>query len=376
LLHGALEDGYLRGSRIAPFDPPIFYPSQEASLAEIAAHARTGQAMDTPFLFDAELGWAPTPESTMGQMNFNWAGARRSAAPLKQERRADMTRVVCVGCSFTLGDEVTDEQAWPRRLDAAAPRHEFVNLGMGAYGLDQALLRYRRDGRPLQADEVWVGWMPAASLRLLTQYRPAQRHWAKLVRFKPRFQLGPGGSLRLIPNPVDSIAKMHAVLSSQETFLEALDMNDGWVARSPLAYAPTGSHWLHHTGLGRMALTLHEQGDRDVAAWLLDEESEISRLLLAIVNAFQEEAASDGTRLRLLVLPDRGALEDLIQRGRGYWAGITEACERAGVEVIDCSAALIKAGAAEAKDCWAPGGHYSEEGNRVVAESLRALLKP
>lgn len=376
LLHCALGSGYLRGSRIAPFDPPIFYPGQQVSLREIAAHVREQGLGDTPFLFDSELGWAPTPGHPIGEMEFDWAGARCSVSPLARERRTDLTRIICVGCSFTLGDEVEDEQAWPYLLDAASARHEFANLGMGAYGLDQALLRYRRDGRPLQGDEVWLGWMPAASLRLVTMYRPAQRHWARMVRFKPRFRITLAGDLRLIPNPVESIAHMHAVLSSQKKFLEALDGNDAWVARSPLAYAPEGSHWLHFTGLGRVVLTLHERRDREVAHWLNDEQSEVFRLLLAIVDAFREETASDGARLRLLVLPDRGALGDLAQGGRGYWETVTDAWERAGIEVIDCSAALLASGAAEEGRHWAPGGHYSVEGNRVVAEALETLLDP
>ena len=371
----ALKDGYFRGRRIAPFDPPVFYSEQQTLLRQIERHARTGQPDEAALSFDAQLGWAPTPGVPIGNMKFDWAGCRTSVEPLARQRRPDLARILCLGCSFTQGEEVGDAEAWPYLLDAFSPRHEFANLAMGAYGLDQALMRYRRDGRPLQADEVWVGWLPAASLRLLTLWRPAERHWARLARFKPRFRLEPDGSLRGIPNPVTSIRHMHTLLSSQETFLEVLDGNDRWVARSPLAYAPTGSHWLHHTGLGRMALTLHEHRDRDVAPWLLDEQSEVFQLLLAVMGAFQEEVASDGARLRLLVLPDRSALEDLAQGGRGYWAKVTEAWQRAGIEVIDCSAALMAADATGQGRCWAPGGHYSQEGNRVVAESLHALLE-
>ena len=376
ILLSALEDGYFRGRRIAPFDPPVFYSEQETLLRQIERHARTGQPDEIALSFDADLGWAPTPGVPIGAMAFDWAGCRLSAEPLARERSPNSARVVCVGCSFTQGEEVADAETWAYDLDAASPRHEFANLAMGAYGLDQALLRYRRDGRHLEADEIWVGWLPSASLRLLTVWRPAERHWAKLARFKPRFRLDASGGLIEVPNPVNSIKHMHKVMSSQEGFLAAIDGNDGWVSRSSVAYAPTGSHWLHGTGLGRMALTLHEHRDRDAAPWLLDENSEVFRLLLAVMGAFQDEAASSGARLRLLVLPDRPALQALANDGRGYWSKATEACERAGIEVIDCGAALIRAGAAEATSCWAPGGHYSAQGHRVVAESLRALLEP
>lgn len=376
LLLGALSDGYFQGRRIAPFDPPVFYSEQETLLRQIERHTRTGQPDEAALSFDADLGWAPTPGISIGDMAFDWAGCRLSAAPLSREPAPDQTRIVCVGCSFTQGEEVADKETWAYNLDTASPQHEFANLAMGAYGLDQALLRYRRDGKSLEADEIWVGWLPSASLRLLSVWRPAERHWAKLARFKPRFLLDEGGDLTEVPNPVSSIKHMHSVMSSQESFLAAVGGNDRWVSRSPLAYAPAGSHWLHRTGLGRMALTLHEHRGRDAAPWLLDESSEVFRILLAIMGAFQEEATSSGARLRLLVLPDRAALQALAKDGRGYWSKATEACERAGIEVLDCSAALITAGAAETASCWAPGGHYSAEGNRVVAESLRALLEP
>ena len=376
LLLGALEDGYFQGRRIAPFDPPVFYAEQETLLRQIERHTRTGQPDEAALSFDADLGWAPSPGVPIGDMAFDWAGCRMSAAPLSRESSPDRTRIVCVGCSFTQGEEVADEETWAYNLDAASPRYEFANLAMGAYGLDQALLRYRRDGKSLEANEIWVGWLPSASLRLLTVWRPAERHWAKLARFKPRFLLDEGGRLIEVPNPVSSIKHMHTVMSSQESFLAAVDGNDRWVSRSSLAYAPKGSHWLHRTGLGRMALTLHEHRGRDAAPWLLHENSEVFRILLALMGAFQEEATSSGARLRLLVLPDRAALQALAEDGRGYWSKATEACERAGIEVIDCSAALITAGAAETASCWAPGGHYSAKGNRVVAASLQSLLEP
>jgi len=53
--------------------------------------------------------------------------------------------VVCIGDSFTHGDEVKNEDTWPFQLGSLL-RRSVVNLGVGGYGVDQAILRYRESG--------------------------------------------------------------------------------------------------------------------------------------------------------------------------------------------------------------------------------------
>ena len=59
-------------------------------------------------------------------------------------------RIVCSGDSFTEGTGVAPEHTWCRRLAEMDHRFEVVNMGVGGYGLDQAYLRYRRDGNLLE----------------------------------------------------------------------------------------------------------------------------------------------------------------------------------------------------------------------------------
>src|SRR5690606_35535786 len=102
--------------------------------------------------------------------------------------------------------------------DRARDELEVANLAMGAYGLDQALLRLRRDGLHLAPDEIWLGWLPAASLRVGTLYRPAQRHWSGPTFFKPRFRLREGNALELVANPAQSIAHTARLIANQNEF--------------------------------------------------------------------------------------------------------------------------------------------------------------
>ena len=372
--YSVLSDGWLFGRRIAPYDPPLFCEAQLQAEAEFQRHAQTGRPRKSHFRFDRLLGWAPIPGEASGDAHYDWSGSRRGPQELARKRSANVRRLVTIGCSFTMGEEVADDETWPFVLDAAAYDWEVANLAMGAYGVDQALLRLRRDGLPLEPDEIWLGWLPGASLRVGTLYRPAERHWSSLALFKPRFRLDDAGELVHIPNPVQSIAHTARLLTKQSEFYDAVAENDLWVARAERAYRPMGSSLLHRTALSRMLISVRERAERDPATWLLDETSEIHRLVAAIVLETEREARRANSRFRLIVLPSREDLADRAERGSAYWAPLVLELESQGIAVFDASAALSAAGALESDEFWAPGGHYSPRANGVIAETLRELL--
>lgn len=372
--YSVLSDGWLMGRRIAPFDPPLFCEAHLKAQEQYQLHATTGRPRQAEFRFDAQLGWAPVPGEASGPVHYDWAGSRSGPNELEREKRDDLRRLMTIGCSFTLGEEVADDEAWPHRLDAAHDELEVANLAMGAYGLDQALLRLRRDGLQLAPDEIWLGWLPAASLRVGTLYRPAQRHWSGPTLFKPRFRLDDDGSLVQLPNPATSIAHTAKLLSHQAEFYAAVAKHDMWVNRAERAYRAFGSSLLHRSALTRLYLTAMERGDRDAAAWVLDESSEIHLLIRALVLETAREAEAVDARFKLLVLPGRDDLADRVERGAPYWSGLCEDFDEAGIEVVDLTDALLAAGALESDAYWMAGGHYSALGNRIVAQALEARL--
>ncbi len=373
--HTALSDGELRSRRVAPFDPPIFSPSQRSSFERIHAHATTGQPPASSFDFDSELGWCTRRETEDGLYRFDWAGSRVSAAPLARERVPGVRRAVAIGCSYTLGMAVKGNECWTARLDIAREDLEVANLGVGAYGIDQALLRWRRDGRPLGGEEVWLGLLPDALPRILTTYPPALRHWSFSVAFKPRFRVDPtGDALVLVPNPAPTLADVDRLVTSQEDFLAAVGETDRWVASSRLAYLPAGSSLAHRTAIGRLALTAWERRGREPSAHLADPDGELFRLTRAIVRATHEEVAASGARFRVFVLPDESDLADRSSRGHAYWDELARVLAADGVEVFDTTSALVAAGGEENSRLWAGEGHWSAEGNAVAASAIQRHL--
>ncbi|MHC4893492.1 MAG: SGNH/GDSL hydrolase family protein [Planctomycetota bacterium] len=372
LQHVVLSEGTFAGRPLAPFDPPLFHQPQWDELERVRGLVDGTIPDDRGIGFDRDLGWIGRAGRGNPPYTYDWAGARQDGSDTTRDvDGSDLSRVLAIGCSFTHGDGVEGAEAWPAVVERSLSGHEVVNLGVGAYGLDQALLRLRRDGPELAPDKVWMGFFPAACLRVTTHFRPLARHWSTALAFKPRFSLAPGGELELHANPVQSLADIPRLLSDQQLFLERLGPGDHWLSRAPWAYAPRGSNLLHHSGLGRLALTFHENLGREHAEHLVPEEAPTRRLLEAIVLATAAEAEALGAQFELLVLPGPTDLAWVDAHGAGYWQGLCDDLARAGVRVHDMTETLRTA-RDDGASLFLADGHYNAEGNRLVGESFAA----
>jgi len=373
--HTALGDGRIGQHWVIPFDPPLFIEWQKQRAADVAALAAGDEALRARSLFDPELGWCPRPGQEWQLYRHDWAGSRIQIGELARAKAPGVRRVVTVGCSFTQGAEVQGPESWSALLDAERPDLEVANLGVAGYGVDQALLRYRRDGRVLAPDEVWLGFLPEATLRITAQFPPAYGHWSPVLDFKPCFRLGPGDALELVPSPAPDYATFAHLLTDQVAFVRAVGESDHWVRRSPLAFAPRGSSWTHWFASTRLFVTWLEGGARDPRPYLADEAGEVYRLLRALVLELADEARADGARFRLLVLPSRSDLA-AAHAPAPFWDGLVRDLAGRGIECIDCTSALLAGGAEHDGAYWMPEGHYSPTGNRLVADELGRALAP
>lgn len=122
---------------LVPLDVPQSFPS---ILPEKAAYR----------VYDPGLGWTLGKNGTDGDLYFSNADGYRCSKEEYLNSLHDVTRnskserydVICIGDSFTHGDEVLYEQTWPYYL-AKATGKKTLNLGVGGYGIDQAFLRYK-----------------------------------------------------------------------------------------------------------------------------------------------------------------------------------------------------------------------------------------
>jgi len=368
--HAFLGTGYLMGRRVAPFDPPLFAPHQVERVASYRALLASGRDPRRESGFDPELGWCALPSVADTRYATDERGARIGLAPVPRDRTPGVGRVMAIGCSFTFGQEVDGPETWPARVDTARRDLEVVNFGYGFYGIDQAFLRYRREADALRPDEVWLGVLPSALTRILGVYPPAQRHWTNVLHVKPRFVFGTSGGIELVQSPAQSLDDLVSLLSDQNRFLERVGRHDAWVQRRWAAYQGFGRRLWHHSAFARLVVTALEGGEREAKPEVLDPESEVRRLALALVRELAHEVRANGARLRVLILPDRLDLADRAEHGRAYWDGFVADLAEAGIECADLAAAFGAAGAQGEDRYWAPEGHYSAEGNRIAAEAV------
>ncbi len=368
--HAFLGTGYLMGRRVAPFDPPLFAPHQVERVAGYRALLASGLDPRRESGFDPELGWCALPSVADPRYATDERGARIGLGPVPRERTAGVQRVMAIGCSFTYGQEVDGPETWPACVDAAREDLEVVNFGYGFYGIDQAFLRYRREAEALKPDEVWLGVLPSALPRILGVYPPAQRHWTNVLHVKPRFVLDTIGGLELVPSPARSLDDLVTLLSDQDRFLESVGRHDAWVQHRPSAYERFGTSVWHRSAFARLLVTALEDGGREAKPEVLDPDSEVRRLALALVRELADEVRANGARFRVFILPDRLDLADRVEHGAAYWDGFVTDLTRAGIEGLDLAEGFASVSAQSDDRYWAPDGHYSAEGNRIAAETV------
>ncbi len=143
----------LRGIRYEPINTTTLSDKHRQILEQLLHGTTTYQD------YSAALGWTIKPNGAAPphyRANAQGIRADREYAPTPTPGRV---RVAAFGDSFTHGDGVDNADVWTEVLARSRPGLEILNFGVGGYGLDQALLRYRLDGRGYRPHLVLIGYM-------------------------------------------------------------------------------------------------------------------------------------------------------------------------------------------------------------------------
>ena len=364
----AIRDGLFLGQPLPPFGA-ITHPRQRAWL-DHAQREITGEVPPSgPGRFDAELGWTTVASyrSPDGQIASNATGAR-GPREYADEAPAGTLRVATFGDSFTYGDQVVDRATWQAVLERLHPELEVPNYGVGGYGTDQALMRYRRLRGRLDADVVIAGILLENIGRNVNRYRPLWYPKSRGAVAKPRFRLD-GDALVLVPLPVDSRAQLVDEVGSG-AILERLSPHEHWHERPRLGPFARSS-------LVRIAGAWWADRLREPKRLWNDPDGEPRRTTLALLETFCAEAVATGARALVIVFPRE---PDLLGAGDPpYWTDAFAELAGRGIAVLDVAPALVAARADDA-DRSDPeplyrGGHLSPRGNAIVARAVSSWLR-
>jgi len=348
--------------------------------------------------FSAELGWEPVPGTSgedrapgaISTFTIDATGAR--TAP----EGTPTPTVAAFGDSYAFCRQVDDDQTWAAVLGRESGIG-VINLGVGNYGVDQALLRYlrRRDDLPDSVRTVMAVFVPETILRVQSVWK----HWMEFGNtfgFKPRFVLE-GDTLRLVPSPVRDaedftrLAEIVADIGELDPFragrFRRLQFRSPYLAtlvRSPgrhLSILATVLAGREPDGtLGRGAF------DRAFARVMRANVAEAHRayrddasttLLTAILERFRSEVEADGRRLVVAVIPQMLDLATPRRADRTYGAYFRALPERLGgrIDVVDLTGALRDQPAVDLYVHDRYGGHLSVLGNRTVARGVAEVLR-
>ena len=314
------------------------------------------------------LGWTIRPRSVGRRLyRANGQGLRgdREYAPRPPE---GTTRIAAFGDSFTHADEVANDATWTVALERSVSGIEVLNFGVSAFGLDQAYLRWREEGRSFHPHVVLIGYLTENIERNVNTFRPFYHRQTGTPLAKPRFTLGPGpGELVLQPNPAPRIEDYQALLADPATVLRRFGAHDYHYQHQAHASPP----W-DRSRLVRLAkLARYELFRTD----LYDERSEAFAVTTRLFDRFVRDVRATGATPLIVVFPLQPDLIRQIVGERRVHQSVLDFLTRRGydhVDLLDAFAATCRTG------CNLDAiirGHFTPAGNRVIGEHLAGALR-
>ena len=290
---------------------------------------------------------------------------------------AGILRIAAFGDSFTYGSDVKLGENWAKQISAIDPRIEMLNYGIGAYGLDQAYLRYLKVGTAYHPHVVFIGYMTENLARDVNVYRAFySRAYSDWPFTKPRFRIEKG-ELVLIPNPLRSVADYRRLRKDEKEVLTELGRNDyhyvGNYAAGPLDFSPT----VRLVKMFAARIQKKRQNPIFTNDGRYNQQSEAYEITVRIFDAFYRKVLEDGALPIIVVLPD---LNDLHRSREGKprrYAALLDYFNSKGYRYIDVMDALEPAQQRyKFSDLTVrPWGHYSKLGNDIVARHILQTIE-
>lgn len=331
---------------------------------------RLGKSDSTSYIiYDQELGW------TVGRNRISNDGMYVSNAHgIRSNRNYDphppegVIRIAAFGDSFTDCVGVLNENCWTYYLEQSSDSLEVLNFGVRAYGTDQALLRYRRDGRQFTPDIVLIGFMIENIRRNVNRYRPFYEHNTGSLGVKPRFKLDET-ALVLLPNPIPSEQKLKDLIIEERVF-ETFGPNDYWFEKFSMAF--NLNSLLFRSNLIRISWLIYEKSQRNIRRLYQSVDGEPFKITASLLKVFYEESLNDGAQQAVVVLfPAKSHLEAYRDQGKKFWQSILDFLDQNSIDYIDLTDELAQSQLVTFDDT----GHYTTQANQEVKNIVSKWLK-
>lgn len=245
-------------------------------------------------------------------------------------------------------------------LQAAGINAEVLNFGNSAYGMDQALLRWRMHGSNTRPHIVIFGLQSENLERNINLIRLFQAYDSQLPFTKPRFVLQGDGSLKPVNSPCVPPEKLPELLRGLA----------GWEWTAHEAYYQPADYALPLWRRSRLLAFIEMRLDirRTIRTRVANNraDSEAGRLGRAIIRQFAAEVKAAGAEFLILHLPPPRDIAALAE-GKGFThEPLLGDLSRAGFEMLRPEQALLEVFKTTPTAQFEREGHYAEAGEKAI----------
>jgi hypothetical protein len=327
----------------------IYWPHVTESYATYAAR------------LDPLLGW-PSP-AAVGSGELDASGSR--ITPAYPDPGKQPARVSIYGDSFAWSDEVDPIHAWGNVLSGML-KGRVANFGMVGYGTDQAYLRFKTNLQD-QASVVILVFSSDNIRRNVNRVRNFIIPGAQLGT-KPRFIVGAAGQMEMIPLPEFNAGDYEAFIKDPSPSLpHEFFLPGGPTGLQALRFPYT----LALLKSAPMLFSLWREGTPQYFDFFKrDHPSGALTVTLAIMEAFQREAANRGKLCLMVLLPIPPDMLYFQESGKWVFQEMMSQLDRKKINYLNLGPGILTyLGSRHPcelfRDCK---GHFTAEGYELMAK--------
>jgi len=322
-------------------------------------------------VYDPHLGWTYRPNTSFPDrgMAHNNDGIRtgKSKQRYTQDPTNDVLRIALFGDSFTHGDGPGYYSTWgfnlQRALRALGREVEVLNFGVGGYGMDQAYLRYLKEGVKYKPDIVIFGFSIENVFRNINLFRFFYKKGSSGVPFsKPRFIV-----------EEDKLVLINSPTVPPDKLLEVLKNFSNWSLVKHEHFYRDDEYRTKFWQTSRfisliIALVRHHQ------TMLLDDppEGKAYQLMSEIIATFRDEVEGNNGRFLVAHLPPGNHFEYFQENDRFKYESVLKHIETLAPVFRPEKAMLDSIDGGSISNLFAD--HYSALGHKIIGESLAKYL--
>lgn len=339
-----------------PTDPDSYYSG-----------ATTENENDGYRTYDDSLGWSHIPWGSNSK-DFpcfaNDKGFRITEDDyLKKVSSQNHYDIVTIGNSFTHGDAVTCEDSWPFLLGEKSGK-SIANLGVGGYGIQQALMRFMFSG--ITADTVLFGAISGDFERAL---EPVYTFYQGGNKTKPllKFSKEEVDFINvpvLSPKEFYSLKKLHeAEIFSHIPGFDGEVFSEGFWTKSYLIRI-------------LVSLSHQKRNIKEKPVYLTDDADLVE--CVRIFKLFNSYCQSNGMYAKVILLDNTQNFVHQEKWGLDNpWKLVEEKLQQQEIPFVDFHSSLLKAFKEQRESLIHPveNLHYSPKGNALVSDLLLQNLK-